>query len=138
MAKNVVINGVTYSDVPSVEIPSATQGDPDAVFYDTSSGDAVAGEIAAGKKAYGASGEITGTAAAGSASTVTLGNDSVSVAAGLYGAAVTKQLGMDGNASASDVLSGKTFYKDSLTKLTGTATVPTVSQDSTSKVLSIS
>jgi len=44
---------------------------------------------------------------------------------------------LTGNATAADVLNGKTFYSNSLTKQTGTATVPTVSQDSTTKVLTI-
>lgn len=44
---------------------------------------------------------------------------------------------LTGNATAADVLNGKTFYSSSLTKLTGTATVPTVSQDSTTHVLTI-
>ena len=41
-------------------------------------------------------------------------------------------------ASESDVLSGKTFFSGTLTRRTGTATVPTVGQDSTTKVLTIS
>ena len=34
MAQNVVINGVTYANVPSVQIPKTTSGN--AVFVDTS------------------------------------------------------------------------------------------------------
>ena len=34
MAQNVIINGVTYPNVPSVEIPKSTSGT--AAFYDTS------------------------------------------------------------------------------------------------------
>ena len=44
---------------------------------------------------------------------------------------------LTGNATAADVLNGKTFYNTTLTKVTGTATVPTVSQDSTTKALTI-
>ena len=40
MAQNVVINGVTYSDVPKVEIPKSGGGN--AEFYDASSADASA------------------------------------------------------------------------------------------------
>ena len=39
MAKNVVINGVTYSNVPYVSIPMA-EGQGSAKFVDTDSGDA--------------------------------------------------------------------------------------------------
>lgn len=47
---------------------------------------------------------------------------------------------VDVNATAteSDVMNGKTFFSGSLTKRTGTATVPVVGQDSTTKVLTIS
>lgn len=45
---------------------------------------------------------------------------------------------MSATATEADVLNGKTFYAGSLTKRTGTATVPVVSQDSTTKVLTIS
>lgn len=76
MAKNVVINSVTYTNVPSVSIP--LQGGGTASFVDTT----------------------------------------------------------DANAAAGEILSGKTAYVNS-TKVTGTLTVPTVSQDSTTKVLTI-
>lgn len=41
-------------------------------------------------------------------------------------------------ATESDVMNGKTFFSGSLIQRTGTATVPTVGQDSTTKVLTIS
>ena len=40
-------------------------------------------------------------------------------------------------ATESDVLAGKTFFSGGLTRRTGTATVPTVSQDTTTKVLTV-
>jgi len=40
-------------------------------------------------------------------------------------------------ATAADVLNGKTFFAGSLVRQTGSATVPTVSQDSTTKVLTV-
>ena len=60
MAKNVKINGVTYENVPQVEIPLAT-GSGNAVFYDTSAASAAAGDILTGKSAFGASGSINGS-----------------------------------------------------------------------------
>ena len=45
---------------------------------------------------------------------------------------------LSGNATEADVLNGKTFYSTTLEKRTGSATVPVVGQDSTTKVLSIS
>ena len=51
MAKNVVINGVTYSDCPSVQIPLA-DGQGNAEFVDTTDANATAGTIVNGNSAY--------------------------------------------------------------------------------------
>lgn len=79
MAKSVIINGVTYADVPYVDIPK--QGGGSAAFHDVS--DAT----------------------------------------------------ISGNAQ---LLNGVTAYGANGTKYTGNVTLPTISQDSTTKVLSIS
>lgn len=60
MAKNVIINGVSYNAVPSVRIPlSGSSGN--AVFYETSDATAAAANIGAGFTAYTASGIVSGT-----------------------------------------------------------------------------
>lgn len=70
--------------------------------------------------------------------TPTMAQQEVTPAAGKLLSKVTvAAVGLSGNAAAGDVLAGKTFYSTSLAKIVGTATVPTVSQDSTTKVLSI-
>ena len=56
---NVKINGVTYSNVPSVNIPKDAGGT--AVFHDTSTATATANDIVSGKIAYNANGAVTGT-----------------------------------------------------------------------------
>lgn len=56
---NVVINGSTYTSVPSVQIPKQGGGG-NAIFYDTSDATAAAANIASGYTAYGASGKISG------------------------------------------------------------------------------
>lgn len=61
MAKNVKINNVTYSNVPSVNIPNA-DGSGSAVFYDTSNANAQAQHIVSGYTAYGSAGLVTGSA----------------------------------------------------------------------------
>lgn len=221
MAKNVVINGVTYSDVPKVEIP-LSQGGGDAVFVDTDSGDVKATDIRAGKKGWAQGVEITGTVTERTNESVSVAGKSVTVPAGIYddevsvsvadavvtpnatvsgteigntqsaypititpkasvdttgyiesvtdGAAITKYIQveeksvtptvkaqsvtptagkllnkvtvnavvLDGNATASDVMAGKTFYNTDMEIKTGTATVPVVGQDPTTKVLEIS
>lgn len=79
MAQNVVINGVTYQSVPSVQIPKSGSGT--ASYYDIS--DAT----------------------------------------------------LNGNAQ---LLNNVTAYGADGTKYTGNVTVPTITQDSTTKILSIS
>ena len=58
MAQSVVINGVTYADVPEVDIPLSGGGT--AKFMDTSAGDAAAGDMLSGKKAYAGGQLVTG------------------------------------------------------------------------------
>ena len=58
MAQNVIINNVTYSDVPEVDSPKSGGGS--AKFYDTASADATTSDIMYGKKAYGPNGLVTG------------------------------------------------------------------------------
>lgn len=60
MAQNVTINGVTYSDVPSVSIP-LSGGGGNATFFDTSAANATAADIVSGKIAYNSNGSVTGT-----------------------------------------------------------------------------
>ena len=79
MAQNVIINGVTYSSCPQVDIPKSGGGT--ASFYD-------------------------------------IADESIS--------------------SNAQLLNGVTAYGGDGTKYTGNVTVPTISQDSTTKILSIS
>ena len=59
MAQNVVINGVTYPSVPSVNIPM--NGGGTAVFLDTSDGTATAAEVMSGKPFYAGGERRVGT-----------------------------------------------------------------------------
>lgn len=60
MAQNVIINGSTYTGVPSVQIP-LSGGGGNAVFYDTSDATGAAANVVSGKTVYGTSGKMTGT-----------------------------------------------------------------------------
>lgn len=169
MAKNVIINGVTYSDVPYVNIPLAAGGG-DAKFVDTDSGDAVAADIKANKKAWVGGVEVIGTRATKSSSDVTVNGANVTVPAGLYesnasatvpteekdvtpttssqeilptsGKLITKvnvsAVDVSATATEANVPAGITFFANSLTRRTGTGQFPTVSQNQSTKVLTIS
>lgn len=136
MAKpNVKINGVTYNTVPYVQIPlSGSSGN--ASFYYIADGDATAANLLNGKKAYSGSGEITGSMAnnGSTSGSISTKNGTVTIPAGyttggtvdIASAAVTDLL-------AANILSGKTILG-----VTGSLTSATVSQDSTTKALTIS
>lgn len=61
MAKNVKINGVTYSAVPSVQIPLA-DGSGSATFYDTTDANVDSAHLLAGYSAFGSNGKVEGSA----------------------------------------------------------------------------
>lgn len=134
MAQNVIINGVTYSSVPEVDIPKSGGGT--AKFYDTASADAAQGDILTGKKAYGSSGEITGNMANNGATggTISTKAGTVTIPAGYTsGGTVSLASAAISDCVAANILSGKTILGQA-----GSLVVPTISQNSTTKVLSIS
>lgn len=59
MGKDIVIRGVTRQGIETFSAPISGGGT--AIFRDTSGADAVAGDLAAGKIAFGAAGQIIGT-----------------------------------------------------------------------------
>lgn len=59
--KSVTVNGVTYPNVPSVDIP-LSGGNGNATFYETSDATIDASKVLNGFKAYGSNGPVTGTA----------------------------------------------------------------------------
>lgn len=134
MAQNVIINGVTYQAVPEVDIPKSGGGT--AKFYDTASADAAAGDILATKKAYGASGEVTGSMAnnGSTSGTISTKAGTVTIPAGYTsGGTVSISSTEQAKIIASNIKSGVT-----LLGVAGSLALPTISQDSSTKVLSIS
>ncbi len=131
MAQNVIINGVTYSNVPEVDIPKSGGGT--AKFYDTAGANAAAGDILTGKTAFNASGSVSGSMANNGSTSGTIGTKSgtVTIPAG-YTSGGTVSLTNVTDCVAGNILTGK-----SILGVSGSLTVPTVSQDSTTKVLTI-
>ena len=116
MAQSVVINGVTYSNVPQVSIPKSTSGT--AEFYDTS--DATldsGGKLLANVTAYADGVKYVGTIASKSGSDITASGDTVTVPAGYYASQQTKAVA-SGSATAPASISGT-----SATLSTGTNTI---------------
>ena len=134
MAQNVVINGVTYSNVPEVDIPKSGGGT--AKFYDTAAADAVSGDLLAGKTAYGASGQISGGMAnnGSTSGTISTKAGTVTIPSGYTSGGTVKISDAEqAKVIASNIKSGVT-----LLGVAGSLQLPSISQDSTSKILSIS
>ena len=132
MAQNVVINGVTYQNVPEVDIPKSGSGT--AKFYDTASADITAGDVLTGKTAFGANGSVSGSMANnGSVSgTISTKAGTVTVPAG-YTSGGTISLSGVTDCVSGNILTGKTILG-----VSGSLAMPSISQDSTTKILSIS
>lgn len=167
MAQNVIINGVTYQSVPEVDIPKSGGGTAtfyDSSDADAGTGDVLSGKTfyKNGKQTGTmANNGATGGTISTKAGTVTIpagyttgGSVSISsteqakIIAGNIKSGVTL-LGQAGKAtvvdttissdaaSASTIVSGYKAYVNGAL-ITGSASMPTISQDSTTKVLSIS
>lgn len=134
MAQNVIINGVTYQNVPEVDIPKSGGGT--AKFYDTADANATSSDVLTGKTAYNASGSVSGGMAnnGSTSGTISTKAGSVSIPAGYTtGGTVTISSTEQSKIVASNIKSGVT-----LLGVAGSLTLPTISQDSTTKILSIS
>ncbi len=132
MAQNVIINGVIYASVPEVDIPK--NGGGTAKFYDTESANVTASDLLSGKTAYGASGSVSGSMANNGATGGTIGTKTgtVTIPAG-YTTGGTVSL-----TNVTDLVSGNILSGKSILGVNGSLVMPTISQDSTTKVLSIS
>lgn len=168
MAENVVINGVNYNSVPQVDIPKQGSGTAtfyDTADADAAQGEVLNGKTyyAAGGKKSGSmanNGSTSGTintkagtvnipAGYTSGGTVKIADaeqqkiiaDNIRGGVMLLGQAgnanVVNTTIASGGAGASDIMSGKKAYVNGQL-VDGSASVPQVSQDSTTKVLTIS
>ena len=134
MAQNVIINGVTYSNVPEVDIPKVGGGT--AKFYDTAGASSVdAGDVLDGVVVYGAGGAITGTMPNNGATggTISTKAGTVTIPAGCTtGGSVSLLASAVADCVAGSILSGKTILG-----VAGNLALPSISQDSVTKVLTI-
>ena len=132
MADNLIINGVTYGAVPEIDVPNDQGGT--TKFFDVSDADLDnASKLRDGVIAYGASGtKYTGSMSEKAAATYTPGTSDQTIAANQYlvGAQTIKG---DANLLASNILKNVSIFG-----VTGSLALPSISQDSTTKVLTIS
>lgn len=132
MAKNVIINGNSYQNVPSVKIPLVSDPTQFAIFSETSDATATASQMLSGATAYVNGTLVTGNIASKSAQTYTPTTSDQTIASGQYLSGVQTIKG-DANLVASNIANGVTIFN-----ITGTLSAANISQDSTTKVLSIS
>lgn len=131
---SVVINSVTYANCPEVDIPKSGGGT--AKFYDASETDVVASNVLSGVKFVGASGEDTGSMAnnGSTGGSINTKSGSVSIPSGFTsGGTVSIAPAAVSDCVAGNILSGKTILG-----VSGELAMPNISQDATTKVLSIS
>ena len=134
MAQNVIINGVTYQSVPEVDIPKSGGGT--AKFFDTASADIDSSDVLTGKTAFGSSGSISGSMAnnGSTSGTISTKAGTVTIPAGYTsGGTVAISSTEQAKIIASNIKSGVT-----LLGVAGSLSLPSISQDSTTKILSIS
>ncbi len=134
MAQNVVINGVIYSNVPEVDIPKSGGGT--AKFYDTAGADVAAADVLTGKTAFGSSGVVSGSMAnnGSTGGTISTKAGTVTIPAG-YTSGGTVSLA---SAAISDLVAGNLLAGKTVLGVAGSLAMPSISQDSTTKILSIS
>ena len=129
---SVIINGVTYASVPEVDIPKSGGGT--AKYYDATDATVTAAHVLSGDKFIGGSGEDTGSMANNGDTSGTIGTKAgtVTIPAG-YTSGGTVSLTNVTDCIAGNILSGK-----SILGVSGSLSMPTISQDGTTKILSIS
>ena len=134
MAQNVVINSVTYSNVPEVDIPKSGGGT--AKFFDTADADITSADVLTGKTGFNASGSVTGSMAnnGSTSGTISAKAGTVTIPSGYTtGGTVSIASAEQSKIIATNIKSGVTILG-----VAGSLALPTISQDSTTKILSIS
>lgn len=131
---SVVINSVTYANCPEVDIPKSGGGT--AKFYDASEADAAAGNVLTGKVFIGPNGQDTGSMANNGSTSGTISTKAgiVNIPAGYTsGGTVSISYSEQQKLVQGNIKNGVT-----LLGVSGSLTTPTISQDGTTHILSIS
>ena len=144
MAQSVIINGVQYNQVGEVNIPLASGGGT-ARFYDDSEANITSPDIRAGKKGGTGTGIITGTMAEKAAASYnpstsdqTVNANQFLTGAQTFKAVTTTNLASQYIANGVTVKVGCAADDDCVASVTGSLSAAVISQDSTTKILTIS
>lgn len=140
---SIEINGIVYPNVPEIDVP--IDGGGTAKFYDASETDVTGADMLAGVKGIGPNGEVTGNIQSKAAANFLPSSSDQTIAASQYlaGAQVFKAV-VCTNLQAQYIAQGVTVKigcsddDDSVASVQGMLASPVISQDSTTKVLSIS
>lgn len=128
--RSVIINGIQYNDCPEVNIPLVGGGT--ARFVETSEATLNnGGQMLDGVTAYADGVKYSGTIPSKSAQTYTPGTSDQTIAAGQYLAGAQTVKG-DQNLAPGNIRAGVTLFN-----VQGTLSTPTVTQDQSTKVLTI-
>lgn len=123
-----------YQNVPEVDIPKSGSGT--AKFYDTSSADITSADVLTGKTGFGSSGSVSGGMAnnGSTSGTISTKAGTVSIPSGYTsGGTVSIDSTEQSKIMAGNIKSGVTILG-----VSGSLALPTISQDGTTKILSIS
>lgn len=131
---SVVINGVTYQNCHEVDIPKSGSGT--AKFYDASEADAVAGNVLTGKVFIGPNGQDTGSMAnnGNTSGNIYTKAGTVTIPAG-YTSGGTVSISYN---EQQKLVQGNIKNGVNILGVQGSLTTPTISQDGTTHILSIS
>lgn len=134
MAQNVIINSVTYQNVPEVDIPKSGGGT--AKFYDTAGANIAAADLPVGKTGFGASGEVQGSMPVNGdvSGTISTKAGTVTIPAGQTTGGMVSLAA----AAISDLVPGSLLAGKNVLGVAGSLSMPSISQDSSTKILSIS
>lgn len=135
MARNIIINGNTYADVPYIDSPRA-DGQGDARFWDTSGANGASADLVAGKTLYGPNGEVQGGMADNGdvSGTINTKAGTVSVPAGKTSGGTVKI----SDTEQAKIIASNIKKNVTILGVTGNFSAPTVTQDSQTHGLTIS
>lgn len=131
---SIIINNVQYADVPEIDVPKVGSGT--AKFYDTAGANIVGADVLSGKTGFGASGEVAGSMPnnGNTGGTISTKAGTINIPSGYTsGGSVSIDATEQAKIIAGNIKQGVTILGQA-----GSLALPTISQDGTTKILSIS